>query len=218
MPFMTKLEATKREGKGNLGSLRASGSIPAVFYGPKEESTSITLHYNEFEKVLRQAGESTVITLVCDGKEHDVLVHDVSRDPISNRISHVDFYVIEKGKKVRVHVPVEFTGVSPAVKERAGILVKVMHEVEIEAMPKDLPHSLVADISTLVTFEDHVTAKDIKLPSGVTLITDAEEIIALANLPKEETEEASAPIDLSKIEVEKKGKEVREGEEGESKE
>lgn len=218
MPFMNKLDATKRDSKGNLGSLRSSGSIPAVFYGPKEVSTSITLNYNEFEKVLKQAGESTVITLGCDGKEHDVLVHDISRDPISNRISHVDFYVIEKGKKVRVHVPVEFIGVSPAVKEKAGILVKVMHEVEIEAMPKDLPHSLEADISTLVTFEDHITAKDIKLGNGVTLITDGEEIIALANLPKEETEEVSAPIDLSKIEVEKKGKEVKEGEEGESKE
>ncbi|MFA6463883.1 MAG: 50S ribosomal protein L25 [Candidatus Paceibacterota bacterium] len=208
---MATITAKKRDVKESLSRLRSSGSIPAVFYGPKEASTPISVDSIQFNKVLSESGESSVISLIGEAGEHDVLVHDISRDPVSGIISHIDFYVMEKGKKVKVNVPVEFVGVSAAVKEMGAILVKVMHEVEIEAMPKDLPHNLEVDISKIIDLDSHVTAGDIKLPSGVTLITEAEEIVALAKMPKEEEEE-SAPVDLSSIEVEKKGK--TESEEG----
>ena len=202
---MVTITAKKRDVKESLSRLRSSGSIPAVFYGPKEDSTPISLDYIQFNKILSENGESSVISLTGDVGDHDVLVHDISRDPVSGRISHVDFYVMEKGKKVKVNVPVEFVGVSAAVKEMGAILVKVMHEVEVEAMPKDLPHNLEVDISKIINLDSHVTAGDIKLPSGVTLVTETEEIVALAKMPKEEEEE-TAPVDLSSIEVEKKGK------------
>lgn len=211
---MITLEVKKRDTKANLFTLRKGGSIPAVFYGPKEKSTPIAVSGKDFEKALKMAGESTIVVLKGDFGEHEALIHDLDRDPVTDVIRHADFYVVEKGKKIKVGVPIEFIGVSPAVKDLGGVLVKVIHEVEIEALPKDLPHSLEADISALVDFDSQILASDIKLPSGVELVTKADEVVALTSMPKEEKEEEAAPIDLSAIEVEKKGKTEEEGEAG----
>ena len=207
---MISIEAKKRDPKLNLDILRKDGFTPCVFYGAKETTTSVTVSSKELEKAWKEAGESSVITLKGDFGDHDALIHDIAVDPLTSKILHADFYVIEKGKKINVNVPIEFEGIAPAVKDLGGILVKVVHEVEIEAMPKDLPHNLVVDISLIKDFDTHVTAGQIKLPAGVTLLTDPEEIVAMASEPKEEKEET--PIDLSAIEVEKKGKKEEEGE------
>jgi len=209
---MIILNVEKRDIKESLSEIRKAGKMPAVFYGKKETSTPIMLPLAIFEKTLKEAGESTILHL--DGKDIDVdvLIHDVDLDPVTDKPRHADFYAIEKGKKLEISVPLEFIGVAPALKLGA-ILVKVMHEVEIEALPKDLPHKLEVDISTLATFDDVVTAADIKLPLGVSLKIKPEEVIASVYEPKEEVAEA-APVDLSTIEVAKKGKEAKEGEEG----
>ncbi len=208
---MVTLETKKRESNENLRNLRAEGFIPAVFYGRKQSPVSISVKQKDFDKVWKEAGESTVITLSGDAGNHDVMIHDVDRDPLSGTVRHADFYVIEKGKKLQVSVPVEFEGVSPAVKESGAILVKVVHEVEVEALPENLPHELTVDISALVTLDSNITAGDIKLPKGVSLVTKPEEIVASVVMPKEETDTPTT-VDLSAIEVEKKGKEAKEGE------
>lgn len=214
---MLTLNIETRDLKAKLADIRGTGKIPAVFYGRKEESTPISLLEVDFIKAWKQAGESSVIILKGVGDEHEALIHDIDLDPVSDRVRHVDFYVIEKGKKITVHVPVEFDGVAPAVKELGGTLVKVLHEIEIEAFPKDLPHALHVDVSALTNFEVQIKAGDIKLPAGVTLLTDADEVVVLAAEAKEEVEEVSGPVDLSKIEVsEKRGKEVKEGEDGDA--
>ncbi|MDQ5950561.1 MAG: large subunit ribosomal protein [Patescibacteria group bacterium] len=210
MVFMPTLEVKTRNKNENLNQIRKTGFIPAVFYGRKQESTDILVKTTEFNKVLAQAGESTVVTLKGDFGTHDAMIHEVDRDPITGVTRHADFYVIEKDKKIKVHVPVEFEGVSPAVKELGGILVKVVHEIEIEALPGNLPHAIHVDISALVDFDSNISAGDLKLPSGVTLAIKPEEIIASIAKPKEE-EENTAPIDISSIEVEKKGKDAKEG-------
>lgn len=204
---MPTLEAKIRDTKESLVMMRKGGFVPAVFYGKKEKSTPVTVSEKDLKKIWKDAGESTVITIAGDFGEHDALIHEVNLDPITGGILHADFYIIEKGKKLQVSVPVEFDGLAPAVKDLGGILVKVLHEVEIEAMPKDLPKELHADVSVIVDFDTHVTAGQIVLPPGVTLITDAAEILAMVAQPKEEKEE-EAPVDLSTIEVEKKGKEA----------
>lgn len=211
---MITLEIRKRDKNENLLKLRESGFIPAVFYGPKEESTAVSVLKKDFDKVWHEAGESTVITLNGDGFNHEAMIHDVSRDPLTNDTRHVDFYVVEKGKTITVHVPIEFTGLAPAVKELGGILVKVLHEIEVDALPKDLPHSVNVDVSSLVDFDSHVVASDVVLPPGVSLVTKPEEIVALVSAPKEEVEE-TAPVDLGSIEVEKKGKEEESGDSSE---
>jgi large subunit ribosomal protein L25 len=210
---MINLTAEKREIATNLDDLRSKGFIPAVFYGHKQASTPVSLKEVDFLKVWEQAGESSVIHLTGKDIDHEVLIQDIDLDPVTDKVRHADFYVIEKGKKVTVQIPLEFTGVAPAVKDLGGILVKVLHELEIEAMPKDLPHDLSVDISTLATFEDRILAKDVVLPAGVTLLTKSDEVIASVTEAVEEVVEV-APIDLTAIEVEKKGKEVKEGEAG----
>mgnify|MGYP001571536065 FL=1 len=210
---MITLKVEKRDIKEPLGEMRKAGKIPAVFYGKKEAATSIKLPFAIFEKTLKEAGESTILHLEGDGIDVDVLIHEVDLDPVTDKPRHADFYAIEKGKKLEIKIPLEFIGVAPAVKDLGGVLVKVMHEVEIEALPKDLPHKLEVDISSLATFDNVITAANIKLPEGVTLRIKPEEVVASVYEPKEEVVEV-APVDLSTIEVAKKGKEAKEGAEG----
>lgn len=210
---MLTLNVEKRDMKIKPEFLKESGKMPAVFYGPKEKSTSVIVSTSEFIKVFKKAGESSVIILKEGKNEHEALIHDIDVHPVTGAPRHADFYVIEKGKKIKVNIPLAFEGVSPAVKDKGAILVKVARDLEIEAAPKDLPHELKVDISSLIDFSSTVTAKEIKLPAGVTLIAGPDEIVASVSEAKEEVEEVK-PVDMSAIEVEKKGKEAKEGEAG----
>jgi len=207
---MTNLSIQKREAGTGVDALRALARVPAVMYGPKFESLSISIGAVDFRKALAAAGESTIVTLEGDGLSEETLIHDVQFDPVSGEPLHVDFYVVEKGKKVQVAVPVEFVGESAAIKAGAD-LIKVMHELEIEALPKDLPHELTVDISVLVEVDSQIHAKDVVLPAGVTLITDGDEVVVIAAAHAEETEEAPAEnFDPTKIAVEERGKKEEE--------
>jgi large subunit ribosomal protein L25 len=207
---MTTLEITDRKATENLGQLRKKGLMPAVFYGKKTASTPVTIVQKDFIKVWKTAGESGVVTLKGAQKSVDALITAVDIDPVSDIVRHADFYVFEKGKKIEVSVPLEFIGVAGAVKDLGGSLVKVLHEIKISAAPENLPHDIKVDISKLETFESQILAGDIALPAGVTLIEDPEEVVASAAAPKEEEVEEAAPVDLSAIEVEKKGKKEEE--------
>ncbi len=211
MTYTLKIE--KREAKEKPETLRKAGLTPAIMYGPKFKSTAIKLNSKDLEKVFKKTGESTVIELTGIGETEDVLIYDVDLDPVTDVIRHVDFYVIEKGKKVKVKTPLVFEGVAPAVKDKGGILVKVLREIEIEAGVKDLPSEIKVDISALTELNSHIAAKDLVLPKGVELIAKPEEVVASIAVAKEEPVETT-PVDLSAIEVEKKGKEEKEGEEG----
>ncbi len=211
---MITLNIHKRDLKENLDALRTKGMVPAVYYGKKEKSTPIQVSFSDFIKVWRKAGESSVVTLQGEGVELDSLIHDVDVDPVKGTARHADFYVFEKGQKIQVNVPIEFVGNAPAVKELGGNLVKVLREIRIEATPKDLPHTISVDISGLATFSSVVVAKDIKLPAGVTLVTGADEVVVSVYEPKEEVVEEVTAVDMSAIEVAKKGKEAKEGKEG----
>ena len=211
---MTTLKAEIRSKADKLENIRKAGKIPAVFYGKKEASTSITIDLKDFKKVLEHSGESGVVEIETPNGVVESLIHEIDFDPVTGQPKHADFYVFEKGHKVEVEVPLEFEGESAAVKDLGGILVKVLHELKVEALPKDLPHNIVVDISSLETFENQILVKDISLPKGVTALAPDEEVVALVSAPREEKEEESAPLDLDAIEVEKKGKE--DSEEGEA--
>ena len=211
---MLSLNVQKRDMKARADKVREAGLIPAIFYGPKEASTPVTIAMKEFKSVWKAAGESSVIILKEGKNEHEALIHEVDVHPVSGEPRHADFYVIEKGKKVKVAVPLIYEGISPAVKDKGAILIKVRREIKIEAAPKDLPREIKVDISSLVEFADAIQAKDLKLPTGVMLKVNPEEVIASVSEAKEEVEEVPAAIDMSAIEVEAKGKEVKEGEAG----
>ncbi len=211
---MLSLSLEKRDVKTDVQKIRLSGKIPAVFYGPTEASTSVAISMVEFKKVWKKAGESSIIVLKeSSGTEHEALIQEVDVHPLTGEPRHADFYVIEKGKKVEVSVPLVFNGVSPAVKDKGGILVKVHRDLRIEAAPRDLPHELIVDISKLVELSDIIHAKDVILPKGVELKINADDVVASISVAKEEIEEVPTAIDMSAIEVEAKGKEAKEGDE-----
>lgn len=175
--------------------LRARGFVPAVSYGPKEEPTHFVVDTKKIQKLWKEAGETTLVTLRGVGSDKDVLIHDVQVHPLSGLVSHVDFYVVEKGKKVEVAIPLEFVGSAPA--EKAGyIVVKALHEIAIEVDPRNLPHHLVVDISKLTEVGDHITAADIAIPANASLVTHAEEIVASVIEAKQE-EAPAAPAESS---------------------
>ena len=197
-------EARTERGK-RLRRLRAAGKLPAVLYGPKEVSVALSLLLREFEKVFREAGESTVITLAGLDEDKDVLVQDIAYDPVTSAPVHVDFYAIEKGKKVTVNVPLEFIGEAP-VEKIGGVLTRVLYELEIEAMPKDLPHQIEIDVSSITGFDSQITVADISAPAGVVILNAPEEVVVVAEEAKEEAEAPVEQVDMSAIEVEEKGK------------
>jgi large subunit ribosomal protein L25 len=209
---MQTLTATKRSKKDMLSTIRNNGMVPGVVYGARVENTPISVPSVLFGKILKEAGESSTIVLEVKGdkdaiKKIDVLIHEVQVDPVKGQPIHVDFLAIDINKSIQVKVSIEFVGIALGEKNGLGVLVKVLHEIMIEALPKDLPHSVSVDITSLENLNDQIHVKDINLPKGVTAITDPNEVVALLAAVKEEIiEEVVAPVDLSAIEVEKKGK------------
>jgi large subunit ribosomal protein L25 len=205
--YMTvTLHIEKREKTGKqLEALRKEGKLPAVVYGPKQEATVISLDKGAFEKMLRESGESTVINLVGLGDEVEVLVHDVAFNPAKGGVIHVDFYAIEKGKEIKVHVPLEFVGEAPATKV-GGSLTKILHEIEVTCKPTALPKHIVVDVSSLDDFEKQIQIKDLEIPKGVKVEHDGDEVVALVQEVQEEPESEVAAVDIADVEVEAKGK------------
>ena len=201
---MLNLTVTQRSTEEKVSALRAKGEIPAVAYGAHAEAVALSVPFNEFIKVLREAGETSVVSLTGGKKAMNVMIHEVQRDPVTNDPIHIDFYVVEKGQSVEVNVPLEFVGVSPVVKGQGAVLVKVMHELAVEGDPEKMPHTISVDISGLAELDSQILASDITLPAGITLVTHGEEVVAAISAAQEEEE--GAAVDMASIEVEKKGK------------
>ena len=216
MSSNTTIKASKREIKKSTSkSIRKSGGIPAVLYGNKIKNLNLSVNSKEFGLIYKIAGESTVLNLSVEGEKtsRNVLIHDVSLDPVRDFISHVDFYEVKKDKKIKATIPLVFKGESSAVKTDGGVLIKNTYEVEIEALPKDLPHEIVVDISKLVTFQDMITLADLTISAGVKLYGDLNEVIAKVAPPRTElelaalSEEIISNVDEVKVESEEKQKE-----------
>jgi len=189
---MLELSVQARDAKASSEDMRASGIMPAVMYGPKEAPTPIAINTREFERTFREAGETTLVKLKGLGEDKDTLIHDVQLHPVTDAPLHADFYVIEKGKKVTLNIPLEFVGSAPA--EKLGhIVVKALHEIEIEVAATEIPQHLEVDLSKLENVGDHIVVSDIKLPASATLETGADEIVASVTAFVEEKEETPAP-------------------------
>lgn len=194
------------KGKG-LKSYREQGKLPVVVYGAKATPGNYFVDSKEFSILWKEAGESTLIELKYKGNTKSALIHEVATHPVSEVPIHADLLLIDITKPVKVSVGLEFTGVSPAEKNLGGIVGKAVHEIEIEVLPKELPHSLEVDLEKLVDFSSHITASDIKLPPSAKLLIPGDEVVASVHEPKKEEVVVEEPVDLSSIEVEKKGRE-----------
>lgn len=210
---MLNLQATERKKSDKPELLREAGLLPVVLYGPKEDTVSLTVHAKDFGITWRKVGESTVFTLETPNGKKNVLIHEISFHPVKDTPIHVDFYAIEAGKEVEVSTPLEFVGVSNAVKSLNGNLVKVLHELPVRGLPENLPSVIEVDISELAELDSQILAGGITLPSGVAITVNADDVIAAVSVQKEEEE--TEVVDISSVEVEKKGKKEEEGESAE---
>ena len=129
--------------------LRKEGFIPAELYGHGLANVHLSVAAKDFTKVFKEAGSTSVITLVMDKEKKTAMVHEIGRDSVSGEVIHVDFHQVRMDEKVTAKVPLEFIGESPAVKSKGGVLNKSMSEIEVEAFPQDLPHGITIDISSL---------------------------------------------------------------------
>jgi large subunit ribosomal protein L25 len=198
------LNAKVRTDDQIVKKMRATGFLPAELYGQGKENLHLFVSANEFERVFRKAGESSIIALEIEGQgKRNVLIHDVQAHYLKSIPNHVDFLEINMAEKLTANIPLEFIGESVAVKASGGTLVKVMSEVEVECLPSDLPHNLEVNIESLKTFDDVIAAKDILLPKGVTLtMEDMDEVVAKVQPPRDVEAELAEPIeeDVSKVE------------------
>jgi large subunit ribosomal protein L25 len=189
---MLEIKALPRDELGRkVNKQRKAGQIPAVIYGHGIKSEPLYVLAKDFSKTYSEAGASTLITLQIGDKKRNVLIHDVARDPLAGGILHVDFYQVRMDEKIKAKVPLNFIGESLAVKAEAGVLVKNIQEVEIEALPKDLPHHLDVDISALQTFDNHIFIKDLNISGSVKVLADVDEIVASVIPPRSEEELAA---------------------------
>lgn len=183
-----KLEAKIRE-KGGLGRFRRAGFVPGVVYGRGVGNVNVAVGRTALEHALNEAGENTLLELSIDGEEaKHVLIHDVQRDPLKNAPIHVDFLEVRLDQKIKAQVPLEFVGESPAVKELGGVLIRNINHIEVEALPRNLPHKIEVDTSTLKTFADHLTVAGINIGADIAILADPDLIVASVVPPRSETE------------------------------
>ena len=211
---VTKLSATKRTVTGRqVGQLRRSGQLPAVIYGPGTEPEAIQLNSREASKVFRRVHGAELIDLDLDGKMHKVLVHDLQRDSIRGDFLHADLYVVDMTRKIKVRIPIRLVGSSPAVVSLSGVLVRGVQELEVETLPADLVPAIDADLSVLKEINSVIHVRDLIIPTGIHVLTDADEQVARVTFQTKE-EDLSTPAGTTPTEVEviEKGKLEEEGE------
>ena len=201
----TTLTVTKRDQKELLDN-----QLPAVVYGPKQETVSITLDAKKFNSLLKQAGESTIIELVGLGDPIEVLIKQVDFDAIKRIHRHVDFYAIERGKDMTTNVPVVLTGTAPVEKSGAGFVTKVHPELTVTCRPSALPSEITIDVSGIVEIHDRILVADLQLPKGVTIdLADGEAIVSVTeNRRQAEPESDSAEVAASDVPVVGEGEEA----------
>ncbi len=223
---MIELKAKIREEIGKkVKKIREKGIVPAVLYGPKIKNLSLSVDLKEFEKVFKQAGESSLITLMitkgeADNKKFLVLIHAVEIDAIAQKPLHIDFYQPRLDEEITVSVPLIFEGEAPAVKDLGGTLVRNIHELEVKALPQNLPHEIKVDISGLKNFQDGILVKDLVVPKEVKILKEPDETVVFAAEPEKVEEELAKPVEEKVEEVEKveEKKPIEETEAGEEEE
>lgn len=193
------IQATRRTVTGKkVGALRRAGKLPGVLYGHQIESTPILMELREASRVLAHASPSQLITVNLDGKEFATLVREKQRDFIKGTLLHVDFQVVSLTEKIRTTVAIELSGTSPAVKDYNGVVVQELDEIEVEALPQDLPDKFVVDISGLTKIGDAIYVRDLNIPAGIEVINEPNEVVviitgAAPEIEEETTEEISEP-------------------------
>lgn len=220
---MLLLNATIRTERGKkTKKLREKGILPGVLYGPKISSNvSVSLKYDDFEKIYKESGGSSLISLDIDKKESIVLIRDVVVHPITQKFIHADFYQVPMEEKITITIPFVFEGEAPAVKDEGGVLIRNVYEIDVSALPKNLPREIKVDLYALQHLNDSIITKDLVVPEGVTIDAEDDLVIVSVSAPEEaeivEEVEEVMPEEI-KTEAEEKREEEAEKEKKEEEE
>ena len=188
------LKATKRDVVGKqVKAMRRAGRLPAVIYGRRNEPIIISLDAHSASLALGKLSSSSLVTIDVDGTEYASLVREKQRDYIKNRLLHVDFLAVSLDEKLRATMSIHFVGVSLAVKDFNAVLVHNLEELEVEALPGDLPERIDVDISVLSRIGDGIRVRDVVVSDKVRLLDNPDTMVAVATAPKVEEEAAAVP-------------------------
>ncbi len=207
-----ELIAQKREIMGKaVKALRNAGFIPAELYGREFENLHLSVSEKDFNKVFNESGESMIVNLIIGEEKIPVLINEVFINPLTDKTSHIDFYRVRMDEKTEASVLLEFIGEAQAVKEKKGILIKAMYELEVRALPADLPHNIEIDVSGLAEMGQSINIKDIKPIKGVEILAEPEAVIAtITEIVEEIIEEKLASVEDVEVEGEENKKEAEE--------
>lgn len=205
------LQVQKRINLGRgVKALRDQGLVPAELYGRGVENLHLTVPAKDFKKLFKEAGENTIVNILVDGQKRPALVNEVSYNYLSGDVESVAFYQVRMDEKIKVKIPLQFSGIAPAVKEKSGILVKALQELEVESLPANLPHSFAVSLDKLSDIGSSIYVKDLTVPAGVKILVNPETVVATVTAQVSEEEElamqqaAGAAVDTIKVETEEK--------------
>jgi large subunit ribosomal protein L25 len=226
-----QIKADKREKLGKATRfIRRANLIPAVIFGKGMESIAITLGYNDFNKVYQASGETDLVDIEFGTDKYKVLIKNVQLDPVTDKISHVEFYKPDLTIKIEAQVPVEVFGEeeNELIKNGTAIALQLLQEITVEALPEDLPHEFRVDVSKLSEFGQGITISELdydKVKVSIPDIEPTEMVVRLDEVvieeePEEEVseEEAIAGVEATKEKPEEEGEEGEEAGKGEKKE
>ena len=204
------LKATRRTVTGkHVSTLRRQGLLPAVMYGHGVEPIAISLDAHNTSLALTGLSSSALVNIDLEGQIKATLVREKQRDPVKRNLLHVDFQVVSMTEKLRTKVSLLLEGVAPAVKDFNGVVVSNINEIEVEALPGDLPEHILVDISGLAAIGDSLHVSDLKLGKGVEIFADPEEVVVVIAGTKEEVEPEAAEV-TDEPEVIERGKKEEE--------
>ncbi len=197
------LELEKREslGKNQVKKVRAEEKIPAVIYSASDEASSVKVSEKEFNRVFKEAGTSSMITLKIDGEERPAIIKDVQKHPYKTGFLHIDFQLLNMNEKVKMTVPVILHG-RDRIKLQPSILIQVLDQIDIECLPKDIPNNGGEVNVEDMTFDQPVLVKDLDIfkDGKVTVLRDAEDVVATLN-PPSMANETETEVEAGEVEV-----------------
>ena len=176
-------------GKGESGRLRRAGKIPAVVYGHREP-LAVVVDRHEFDTKFHHISESTIIRLQVGSQAREVLIRDFQEDVVNGRVTHIDFYEVDKDRVLRTHVAVQLVGAPAGVKE-GGLLEHFVHEIEVECLPSRLPEKIELDVNEL-KLGHSLHVRELPLVEGVRFLNSPEQVVCAVVHKRVEVEKPAA--------------------------
>jgi large subunit ribosomal protein L25 len=205
------LKATKRTVIGKqVSQLRRAGQLPGVIYGHNFEPTPISLEAHNASQVIPHLTSSSIVNIDLDGKMIPSLVREKQKNYIKNVYTHIDFLAVSLTETIRAEVSLHFHGLAPAIKDFNAAIVNNMDSIEVEALANDLPERVEVDLSVLAKVGDAIHVRDLVIPAGVTLLSDMDDMVAVATATHDEVAEVIPGSEVAEPEVIEKGKKEEE--------